>query len=204
MYDGIRPCHVYTAGMLLIALTTCGMRASANRDVVSPSDYYRWSVGVPGGDWRRLSRNPEESRKGWRKNQEEPIQYHTFRYLFKTWGKKWPRAKQWNLGFLGVNTESNPVLVKLLKRLRAEKYPVSIGYSVDNEETLSFYLHDLRWVSQKRVLIRAQVSHQPVYDPKHPSGRSPIGDHYYGNILLVHRSGRWQVIGVQGRWEQPE
>src|SRR5690349_3051395 len=45
---------------------------------------------------------------GWRQAQEEPIQYETFRYLFKVWSKKWPHAKLWELEVLGVNSDSNP------------------------------------------------------------------------------------------------
>ena len=161
-------------------------------------------VSVAGEDWRNPSRKPEEIEKRWRKDQEESIQYETFRYLFKTWDKKWPRARHWHLSFLGANTESNPVLTRLLKRLRAEKYPVGIGPYDDSSETLMLALHDLRWAGKKSVLIHAAVSHSPLNDPDRASRRSPIGDHYYGDVILACRSGRWQVLGIKGRWEQPE
>jgi hypothetical protein len=132
----------------------------------------------------------------WRTFQEEEIQHAVFRYLFKTWAKKWPKAKAWNLGVLGVNSERNPVFLRLFKRLKQEGYPVTREGQPGGLETLSFHLHDLKWLSRTRVQVHAQVS-KAIETEGSP-------DIYYGDIRVRLMSGRWSVTGVKGDWEQPE
>jgi hypothetical protein len=139
-----------------------------------------------------------------RSAKEEAIQLSAFRYLFKTWSKRWPKAKYWNLGVLGVNTSANPTFVRLLKRLSLDGFPVTMAAAPEGAEDLYFNLSDLRWSSKRNALLRATVGHHRSSDSSKPipSGGSP--DIYYGNLQLRYSSGGWKVIGVNGAWEQPE
>src|SRR5207249_10857608 len=101
----------------------------------------------------------------WRRSQDEAIQYAAFRYLFNTWGKKWPRAKVYDLIFLGVNADSNPVIAKLTKRLERDGFSVGLDDAPERTERILFALMHCKWLSSTRVQLRAEVGHHRAYDP---------------------------------------
>ncbi len=158
----------------------------------------------PNADGQARRGSTSTSSRVWRTSQEEDIQYAVFRYLFKTWGKKWPGYKSSLLNVLGVNAESNPVRTRLFKRLRKDGYPVEMGYQPRGIESLDLSLSNLRWIRSNSVQIRSQVFHGKPYDPTKPILLDNTSVIFYGEIRVKHTGGRWKVLGLKGKWEQPE